>query len=182
MEINTNTSETKLINRAKNGDHAAFEALLSPLLPIIYHYLLPCLHSPEDIKDLIQESMLAVWLSLERYQGSSSFQTWCLSIVRHKLFDYYRSSRKITSVSLEEQEDKCIDENVLEDQAETRMLAEEIYAVLEENEREIVFWIFQARLSYQETAQITGLPIGTIKSRMARIKTRMLKRFQTDDI
>ena len=168
MNINRTTSEEQLIKQAQNGSRLAFERLMSPMIPIIYQYIRSKLHSPEDAEDILQESMLAIWQSIKRFYAASSFQTWCFAIVRHKLSDFYRTALN-TNINLEECQSSLT--------ADNRLLAAELYVAMNETEREIIFLIFQAQLSYQEASQITGIPLGTIKSKMARIKSKLRKHF-----
>ncbi len=176
MNINRTTSEEQLIKQAQNGSRLAFERLMSPMIPIIYQYIRSKLHSPEDAEDILQESMLAIWQSIKRYYAASSFQTWCFAIVRHKLSDFYRTALN-TNINLEECQSSLTADEQLEEQTENRLLVAELYVAMNETEREIIFLIFQAQLSYQEASQITGIPLGTIKSKMARIKSKLRKHF-----
>lgn len=59
-------------------------------LKVIYNYIRIYVTGDEDIKDIVQESMLSIWMSLKNYGGESSFKTWAIGIVRRRIADHYR--------------------------------------------------------------------------------------------
>lgn len=83
-------TENELIKKAADGDERAFERLMNHFLKVIYNYIRIYVTGDEDIKDIVQESMLSIWMSLKNYGGESSFKTWAIGIVRRRIADHYR--------------------------------------------------------------------------------------------
>jgi len=163
-----------LIEKSKNGNHEAFERLMSDHLKIIYNYISSHISTTEDIKDIVQETMLAAWKSIKKYDGKASFRTWVIGITRRKIADYYRTLYKNTSVSLSEIEDFWAAENEFDSIVDS-VAVEKSMTALGKIEKEIVFLVFNAQLSYSEISEIMHIPVGTIKSKMSNIKAKIRK-------
>lgn len=122
---------------------------------------------------MTQETVLAAWLGIKSFDGQSALKTWLFGIARHKLADFLR--RKYRQ---ETEEFDCADlpdEAFIADDIAERTDVERAVAGLSPSERELVFLIFSACLSYAEISSVTGLPEGTVKSRMSGIKNKLRK-------
>lgn len=145
---------------------------MSAHLKILYNYIASHVSITEDIRDIVQETMLAVWQGIKKYNCNSAFRTWVIGITRRKIADYYRIHYKNTSIPFSEIEDFLILENEYES-IENSIAVEEAITSLNKIEKELVFLVFNAQLSYTEISGITNIPVGTIKSRMASIKSKL---------
>ncbi|WIV12865.1 RNA polymerase sigma factor [Proteiniborus sp. MB09-C3] len=157
------------------GNTVAFEELMNPYIKILYNYILSNISSTEDIKDILQETMLAAWQGLKGFKRNSSFKTWVIGITRRKIADFYR--KHYNSNYFETLEFKDI-ENISSsfDQIDNMIDCidiEKSFATLSLQDRELLFLIFNAQLSYTEIANITGIPKGTIKSRIHYLKYKL---------
>lgn len=72
--------ESILVERAKNGDHKAFEDLIKMTSGKIYNLGLRLLHNKEDAADIMQETYIAAYENLPKFKGTSSFSTWLYRI------------------------------------------------------------------------------------------------------
>ena len=72
--------ESILVERAKNGDHKAFEDLIKMTSDKIYNLGLRLLHNKEDAADIMQETYIAAYENLPKFKGNSSFSTWLYRI------------------------------------------------------------------------------------------------------
>ncbi|MDD3726404.1 MAG: sigma-70 family RNA polymerase sigma factor [Candidatus Ratteibacteria bacterium] len=72
--------ESILVERAKNGDHKAFEDLIKMTGDKIYNLGLRLLHNKEDAADIMQETYIAAYENLPKFKGASSFSTWLYRI------------------------------------------------------------------------------------------------------
>lgn len=164
--------EDTLIQGTLSGDKEAFEKLMKIHLKVIYNYISAHVSENENVKDIVQEAMLSIWKGLNKFNRNSSFRTWCIGITKRKIADYYRISYKNMSISLSEIEDELISETGLHN-VETKLAVEKSIEFLGKTEKEILFLVFNAQLSYAEISQIVGIPIGTIKSKMSSIKSKL---------
>lgn len=168
-----------MVSKANKGDKKAFELLMSSHLKVIYNYI--CIHvkSNEDIQDIVQETMFAVWSSLKSFGNGSSFRTWIIGIARRKICDHYRRTYKIPIVSISDVEDSLM----IEDESDKLIKAMDVNnAVMSLNstEQELIFLAFNAQLTYQEISEVTRIPVGTVKSRMSTIKSKLRKHLEKE--
>ena len=170
-------TENALIQKALDGDGPAFERLMEPHLKVIYNYIRIHVSSDEDIKDILQESMLSIWMSLGSFGSQSTFKTWAMGIVRRKIADNFRAAYKAAAAPISDYEHVLVNDSET-DSIVTRL--DVVYAVetLSELEREIVFLAFAARQTYSEISEITGIPLGTVKSKMHSIKKKLRAQLQ----
>ena len=164
------------IGLAKSGDKAAFELIMGPYVKTLYHYIRLRVGDSRDIQDITQEIMLACWQGLDSFREDSSLSTWIIGIARRKISDFYRRARP---------ELNLIDDDLpAPDGADDLIEALDVRQAVKRlplPEREMVFLIFSARLSYQEVAETLGIPTGTVKSRMSSVKSKLRSYLETKE-
>jgi RNA polymerase sigma-70 factor (ECF subfamily) len=160
---------TVLAMRAKTGDRQALDDFVAETL---HDVLGVCryLGRPSDPDDLAQETYTRALGSLHRFRGDGSARAWLLSIARRVCADATR--REIRSRQLDE---KLIADLIHDNhQDEAWFEVDELLAVLDD-ERRAAFVLTQLiGLSYEETAETMGCPIGTVRSRVARARQQLL--------
>lgn len=176
-------NEHMVISRAKQGDHRAFEVLVTEyeqkVYSLAYHYV----GSEQDAMDICQEVFLRVYRFLPQFSGESRFSTWLYRVTSNACKDFLRKkgSRMEVSLSQEgEEEDYTLEvpdlryhpENVME-QKEMRRQIEESLHQLSPDHREILVMRDVLGLSYEEIANSLDLEEGTVKSRISRAREKL---------
>jgi len=148
-----------------------FEALALPHLDAAYNLARWLSRSPADADDIVQDAMLRAFRAFDGFRGGD-IKAWLLTIVRNCWASAGAASRRRAHTSLE-------DEILVADgadpeqsamQAGTRRRLDELIAALPPEFREVVILREMEDLSYREIAEITGTPIGTVMSRLARAR------------
>ncbi|MHA6481896.1 RNA polymerase sigma factor [Paenibacillus sp. strain BS8-2] len=124
--------------------------------------------------DIAQEVFLSVFRSVNRYRGESSMMTWLFAITRNCTFNYRRSAflRRVILVGQPERPGR---EPSAESVALGRELTDDIWEVvmgLPAKYRELLILDAKYELSLKEMAELTGLPMGTVKSRLSRARRK----------
>ena len=119
--------------------------------------------------------------SLPSYSGMSSFKTWVFSIAKNKAKDVmrrlYRFREKEPALVVANMESACGFSSdcdftdVMNDVIDIRRAV----ASLSSDERELISLIFTHGMSYSEVSLVMGMPVGTVKSKMSSIKTKLRK-------
>lgn len=148
-------------------DQVAFAALFRHFAPRVKAFLLRSGTNPGFAEECTQEVMATVWRKAHMFDGTkASVSTWIFTIARNRKIDMLRKTRR------PEPEDLPWGPNADPDAAEALMLAEDTrelgraLAALPEKQRGLIERAYFGDLSHSEIAAETGLPLGTIKSRI----------------
>ncbi|GAB0106968.1 sigma-70 family RNA polymerase sigma factor [Nocardia sp. JMUB6875] len=87
-------ARTDLLSRARAGDGEAFRALTEPHRRELQVHFYRMLGSFQDAEDALQDTMLAAWRSLDRFDGRASVRTWLYSIATNRCLDALRAARR----------------------------------------------------------------------------------------
>lgn len=180
-------SEEQLIRRAQQGDNDAFEELLLLHQKKVYNLCLRMSANPDDALDLSQEAFLRAWRSLGQYQFEASFSTWLFRLTSNICIDFLRRKKRRQETSLTESYDDSDEGAELsvpdaqpgpEQQAMTNETKIELARAMEQlspEHREILQLRVIEDLQYEQIADILGVRVGTVKSRLARARLSFRK-------
>ena len=174
-----------LAKLALEGDHAAFARLVSRYQRRVTGFLAQMVGDLELARDLTQEAFLRVWNALDRFDPRYRFSTWLFRIAHNLGIDQLRRRRIPTrSLQMENREGQEVELAVTDGHKdplghlENRELARELRMSIEglrEEYRELVLLRHFAGLSYQEIADLKGMPLGTVKNKLFRAHTVLRK-------
>ena len=148
-------------------DISAFEELFNHFAPRVKAFLMKSGADPQMAEECSQEVMATVWRKAHLFDPSrASASTWIFTIARNKKIDAIRKQNRPEPEQLYPDLDYEPDqESVVELQQETERLTLAL-GELPEKQRVLVEKAYLGELSHSEIAEITGLPLGTIKSRI----------------
>ena len=149
------------------NDTSAFEELFNHFAPRVKAFLMKTGADPQMAEECSQEVMATVWRKAHLFDPSrASASTWIFTIARNKKIDAIRKQNRPEPEQLYPDQDYDPDqESVVELQQETERLTLAL-GELPEKQRVLVEKAYLGELSHSEIAEITGLPLGTIKSRI----------------
>ena len=167
-----------LIEAAQGGDGEALEALLKQYQPRIFRFGMKMCRDPEDAQDVLQETLFAAARTLHGFRGAASLSTWLYTIARS--FCIKRRRRSVFAreeVSLESRAsrgraapDPAPDpERSLADR-EVAGALESAIGALEPGYREVMLLRDVEGLSAAEVAEVTGISVAAVKSRLHRAR------------
>ena len=151
----------------KDRDEMAFSQIFDFFAPKVNAYFIQNSIKFESSEELTQEVLSTVWAKSEMYNSEkSALSTWIFTIARNKKIDAIRKQNRPEPEQLYPEQDYEPDqEAVVELQQETERLVTAL-GELPEKQRVLVEKAYLGELSHSEIAEITGLPLGTIKSRI----------------
>lgn len=178
-------NEEQLIQAAQKGDLDAFNRLVISYQGLAFNVAYRLLGEESSAEDATQEAFISAYRNLRSYHGGS-FKAWLLRIVTNGSYDELRRRQRRPQVPLEPDPidgDETPDPAWLADPGETPAeLAErvELNAAiqrclnqLEDEFRTAVVLVDVQGLEYTEVAEVLKRPLGTVKSRLARARSRM---------
>jgi RNA polymerase sigma-70 factor, ECF subfamily len=181
--------EARLVDRARGGDHGAFQTLVERYQRRVYALARRILRDPERARDAVQEGFLKAYAGLPRFEGRSGFYTWLYRLVFNQCIDMKRRDR---SAAQEEWDDEIARDvapgadaaplplrtELAEPahayhRAKLRVaLAEAIESLPEDARRTLVMREVDG-LSYAEIALALRIPKGTVMSRLHYARRRV---------
>jgi RNA polymerase sigma factor (sigma-70 family) len=164
-----------LLALARAGDAESFWALCEPLQARLARQAFALCRDEAQAQDLTQETLIAAWKSIVRFNGQCHFGTWLCSILFHKHRSALRRSRWLKLITnlagvAESASERLKDEAPTPDRAvQISERSQQILLALERlptKQREVIFLRFYADESLEGIAAATNHSIGTIKSRL----------------
>ena len=179
-------TDGELIEKAIGGREAGFEELVRRYQRPITAYVYRMLNNYDASLDVTQEVFIKVYNSLARYSSDYKFSTWLYRIAHNAAIDYMRkNSVHYQSIETENAEGsfqlQIESSNPSPEQererTEWRTEIESVVKCLPTVYRELILLRHSQDLSYDEIAEITGLPLGTVKNRLFRAREMMREIF-----
>lgn len=178
-----------LCTRVAAGDEAAFEALVHRHQDRVFAFCLRLLNDRAEAEDVAQEVFVTLYRCAGDFRGESAFTTWLFRIAKNQALNrikYLDRRGRAGRRSIEDLNDRHLpawpgaDEpraaDVLLEGHETATMVQDAIAELEPDHRAVVVLRDVEELSYEEISTITGLPIGTVKSRIHRGRSALAAR------
>lgn len=173
-------SDEVLVTRAKAGAQEAFEELVKRYRALVCYVVLQLAPNSQEVEDITQDVFISAFSSIDLFDPhKASFKTWLFSIVRRRCVDWLRRSKKTIPLYTSGERD-C--HNKGNRQPEDALQAVEFmdtmlraFASLSEEQRLCLALQSLEGFSYKEIAEVMGIPIGTVRSRIAVSRKRLLE-------
>jgi RNA polymerase sigma-70 factor (ECF subfamily) len=185
MDRTTILDEEKLVLDAAGGDLQAFNELVLMYQDMAFHHAYSLLHDPAAAEDATQESFIKAFQAVNRFRGGS-FRSWLLRIITNTAYDMLRRSAHHPVQPLFPETD---DGEEMESPAWISDPAASVQGAVEQNEttrelyrkmdelpevyRSVLTLVDVYEMDYEEAARTLKVPLGTIKSRLARARLQM---------
>ena len=178
------TDEELILEFQQNDTIKAYEILVqrykNPLINYVYRFL----GDYEACVDIVQETMIKVYRNKDSYKSIAKFSTWIYTIAGNLARTEYqrRKRRNVFSINSMREDDETFDipdESMRPDDITDSGIKDEIIqkALLKVSDayREMVILRDIQELSYEEIAEVTGIAVGTVKSRINRGRAQLQK-------
>jgi RNA polymerase sigma factor (sigma-70 family) len=168
-------SDRELVKRAKAGDRSAFDELVGPLVGQAFRLAFGMLHDRASAEDAVQEAAVRAWRKLSNLRPGSPLRPWFLAIVANQCRSAMRARwwSVVRLDNIERPESAGFEDRIVRGadlRAALRRLATD--------QREVLVLRYYLDLPLEEVASITGVPVGTVKSRINRGLAAMRPHFQ----
>ena len=175
------TAEAGLLARAQAGDLDSFVELIGLHDRALRGLAYRLLGDPQRMDDVLQEAYLKAFRSLGGFEGKAAFGSWLYRIVYNACMDQLRRRRNgFLSVPLEEADgfaDPMPDPGEV---AAQRLDLADALASLSPDMRATVLLVDAEGMDYESAAQVLGIPVGTVRSRLSQAR-RLLRLALSDD-
>lgn len=182
--------ERRLVDRARAGDPQAFGELVLAHQAFVYNLALRALADAEEAQDVAQEAFLRAWRGLPAFRGAAGFRTWLYRIVMNLCYNRAPQLKQaLAALSIDADDDveqplrgPSIGERLASDtpSPETELEDHELRVLLHlsidrlpPTYRLLTLMRYSQNLSYEEIAEATGMPLGTVKTGLFRAHARL---------
>jgi RNA polymerase sigma-70 factor (ECF subfamily) len=165
-------------------DQQAFTELVRRYQSPVRNYLRQLTRDPASADDLAQETFIRAWEKMNTFSGSGRFAAWLMKIAHNMFLQAYRKSKRYKQI-LEEVEDQAVIMNTDSNTDVSAMAGSldmpKYLGILGEEERRIMLLYFVNDLTHREISEVSGLPLGTVKSHIQRGKFKIREHFELKD-
>ena len=186
--------ENDMVKAAIAGNLDTFNQLVLAYQDLAYQHAYSLLNDPDTAQDVTQESFVKAFHALKSFRGGS-FRSWLLRIVTNSAYDILRRSKRHPTQPLFPVDDDgeeldsapwLADTDLsIQEKVENKELSREVRMLLEqlpEAYRNVLVLVDLYQFDYNEAAATLQIPIGTIKSRLARARLQMKEKLMNKDV
>ena len=152
-------------------EQALRDELLAPVPPL-RAFAMSLTNNRDRADDLVQDTLMRAWANLDRFQRGTNLEAWLFTILRNRFHSEYRSRRR----EVEDADGSYAarlktypDQQAHLDFEDCRTALMKVPA----DQREALLLVAAQGMSYEKAAQVTGVPEGTVKSRVNRARNRL---------
>ena len=178
----TSTQEALLIASAQRGDLNAFNQLILNYQSLAFSVAMRTLQDEASAADMVQESFIKAYRAIGMFQGGS-FKSWLMRIVVNSCYDLLRVQKRRNTDSLDALVEEQEHDGALFDNSESphdhaeRMELNQLIEIgiqsLPAEQRLVLVLCDVHGHAYEEIAEMTDLPMGTVKSRINRARAKL---------
>ena len=156
------------------SEQPSFKAQLLDAVPSLRAFARSLTRSADKADDLVQETLVRAWHKQDTFQMGTNIRAWLFTILRNEFYSQMRKrGREISDA------DGAISENMAIHPEQAGKLdlqdLQKALDMLPDDQREAIILIGASGMSYEEAANICGVAVGTVKSRVSRARARLVE-------
>jgi RNA polymerase sigma-70 factor (ECF subfamily) len=171
------------MEREVSGDQAGIDSILVDQIPYLRRYARGLTRNAADADDLVQSCLMRALTNMHRFEKDTNIRAWLLTILHNMFIDTVRKQRRardafeaagIAADGVTQGPNQFHHIQVIE--------LEHAIAELPAEQRSTLLLVALEDLTYEEAAKVTGVPVGTVRSRLSRARHTLLKMFEGLDL
>lgn len=168
-------SDEALIEAIAQGEKAAMRTLFARHNVRVYRFIVGLARDELLAEDLVSEVFLEVWRKAAQFEARSTVSTWLLAIARHKSYSAFarRADLQLDEGFAATIEDSADGPGGVLDKKDRSAVLAHCLTRLSPAHREIIDLVYYHEKKIEEVAQITGIPLATVKTRMHYARKRI---------
>lgn len=151
-----------------------FKSELTALIPHLRAFARSLCNNAAQADDLAQEAMLKAWNARDSFEAGTNMKAWAFTILRNLFYSEKRRSWRSQPLDPEVAEATIVSHDTTHDNLELLALRNAL-AKLPVDQREALILVGAGGLSYEEAAEIAGVAVGTVKSRVSRARKSLVE-------
>lgn len=162
-------TEMEILVLVKKGDSKAYQVIVKKYMQTAYYIALGFVHNHQDALDLSQDTFIKAFRKIKSFDTNRPFFPWFYRILKNLCIDHFKRVRHRNEIPLEES-------YFISQEKEDKEMKAALWQGIEKltfEQKEIIILRYFREFSYQEIAEITGKPIGTVMSSLHYAKKRL---------
>ncbi len=169
-------TDQELIAAVKDGDDDAFKELVLRYEPVVAATVIGMLGNCPEAEDVGQETFIRFYNGIKNFRGDASVKTYITRIAINQAINEIRRRKRVSKIfssTPADEHPEIPDDRPAEDQGPDRELVEQAIQTLDEDFRSVVVLRLIDGYSTAETAEMLGIPVGTVLSRLSRAQKKL---------
>jgi RNA polymerase sigma-70 factor (ECF subfamily) len=175
--------DIELVRSVKTGDPCSFGTLVDRYSGFVFGVIRSMIFDPNVEEDIAQETFIQVFRNIGRFREDSQFKTWLYRITYNQCLSHLRKKKRNNCdpylVETDNLVDTCACPEAIHQRNELKDILSSIIKQLPPQHRAILHLYYYEGIQYDEISEMTGLPIGTVKSHLFRAKERVRHELKT---
>ncbi len=173
-------ADAALARAVTAGDEAAIRELVDRYSGLVFTVANRVLRDTHAAEEVTQHTFLQAWRNADRFEPGRDFAPWLATIARRAAIDVLRRRQRRPTSTLDEEAASTPDPAAVLDaeQIELTWAVRAAVDALDDDQREVVRLHYVVGLTHPEIAEHLGIPVGTVKSRLARAGRRLANRLR----
>lgn len=169
MSKTDNIEQTELVDRLRDPStcRKAFEEVIALYSEPLYRQIRRMVQSHDDANDLLQNTFIKAWTSIENFRGDARLSTWLYKIAINESLTFLERERKRANLSIDDEESRLINTIAADEYIDGDALRLELrkaIAMLPEKQRLVFNMRYFDEMKYEEISQILGTSVGGLKA------------------
>ena len=167
-------SEKRLLERVRRGDREAYQGIVQCYMQTAYYIALGIVHNQQDALDISQDAFIRAFRKIKQFDPEKRFFPWFYRLLKNLCLDHIKKHRRLKEVPLENVQ-------LFKEDKHNQELKELVWQGIEElsfEQREVIILRYFRQSSYQEIAEITDKPIGTVMSSLFYAKKKLKEKMK----
>lgn len=155
----------ELVERAKNGEKEAYSELIIMIKKDMFNTLRYKISEPEDIEDIIQDTIIIGYTKIKQLRDNKRFKTWMMKILNNECNKFYNDKQRKDEIN-----DKYINNSISikNENLEEKLEFNNMIKDLNDIDKEIMKLYYEDNLSSEQISKLLGINTNTIKSKISR--------------
>ena len=177
------TTDLELVDRIMDGSdqqrEIAFAALYTRHRTTVFNVAMRVVNSPEDAENVVQETFIKVNKNLRGFRGKSQFSTWLHTVAKNTALNYKAHEQRRPQSSGKDPADlselAASSPHSDFEHKELKFSLDKALSSMNDELKQTLLLVVNSGLSYEQVAQITNVPVGTVRSRVFRARQEIDK-------
>ena len=170
-----------LVDRAKKGDKKAFLELIEPLEKKIYIIAKSKINNVEDVKDVIQETLLLSFKNIKKLKDNTKFDAWIITILLNTCKKYYKSRKNIIHVPIEENSEVIDHQDDYEQLNSNIDFFKYLNLLSDDTDKEIFILFYSNDYTTRQISEILNINENTVKTKLKRSRDKVQKYIEREN-